>query len=85
MKKVLSRAGVAAMTVVVGVMTMGVAAFATTTYDPADPTSGTAESTLTSIQNWVASHGAPLIAGLIFIGVAFILLLKFVRRGTRAA
>lgn len=56
-------------------------AFATST----DPTGGAAESTLSAVQDWITTHGAPMVAALLVIGLTFGLLLKFAKRGARAA
>lgn len=72
-----SPSAMAALSAVVGDSGAGPA------FDPTDPT-GAGDLTLMA-QTWVANHGAPLVGGLVFIGAAFALLLKFLRRGTRAA
>jgi hypothetical protein len=56
-------------------------AFATST----DPTGGAAESTLTAATDWITTHGAPLVVGLLVVGIIFGILVKFARRGARAA
>jgi hypothetical protein len=50
-----------------------------------DPTGGSVEAVLASSGSWVANHGAPLVAGVVFVGAAFALLVKVVRRGAGAA
>lgn len=72
---------------VVAVMGGAMVAFATGAFaqTSTDPTGGAAESTLSAVQSWITSHGAPMVAALLVIGLTFGLLLKFAKRGARAA
>ena len=78
------RKAAAAVSAFVGMCVLSVAgaasAFATTT----DPTGGATTTTLTNLQSWVQTYGAPLLAGLLVLGAIFVVLIKFVKKGARA-
>jgi hypothetical protein len=66
------------------VVLMGAAAFAQTT-PPADPTGGAASDIQAQTTGWVTSYGVPLIVALLVLGLVVSILIKFARRGARAA
>lgn len=57
----------------------GAAAWAQT----ADPTGGASGTFLTDIKNWIVTQGGLIIAGLLFVGAAWALVVKFAKRGTK--
>ncbi len=50
-----------------------------------DPTGGAAENMLNSIKGWITAHGVPLVVGLLVIGAIIGVLIKFGKRGAKAA
>jgi hypothetical protein len=44
-----------------------------------------ADAVAPAVLAWISSHGAPFVAGLLFVGIAFALLIRNARRGARAA
>lgn len=50
-----------------------------------DPTGGAAEDLKNDVGDWVQNYGIPALVGLLFIGIVVGLLVKYVRRGARAA
>jgi uncharacterized membrane protein len=50
-----------------------------------DPTGGAADTLRGDVADWVQSYGIPALVGLLFIGIVVGLLVKYVRRGARAA
>lgn len=50
-----------------------------------DPTGGAADDLASDVGSWVQSYGIPALVALLFIGIVVGLLVKYVRRGARAA
>jgi hypothetical protein len=79
------RVAVVAVGAVMGALVTGMASATTTYAVPADPTGGAASSVLSGAGTWITTYGAPVVAGLLLIGIIFGVLVKFARRGARAA
>jgi len=52
---------------------------------PADPTGGAMDSSQSYIQTWVIDHAVPVLFGLLLLGVAIRLAVKYFRRAAKAA
>jgi hypothetical protein len=78
------RVSVRMLGAVMAVAALG-AAFVVSAGSSTDPTNGEAETLLTSLRTWIETHGVPLAIGLLFIGIVIGLLIKFGKRGAKAA
>lgn len=79
-------AGITALSVMAVALFLAPAAYAVcASPDPDDPTCGAAEDTLSGATGWIQDHGMVLLVGLLLIGIIVALLVKYVKRGAKAA
>lgn len=80
MHKFVTRFGVA-FAVVAGLIGVASAsAFAQTYTVPADPTAGGAQALLSGVGTWIVTYGAPMIVGLVLLGLLVRVFIKMARK-----